>query len=1065
MKLSINHAAKQSKAALRASVSGFGLWAGMAAWSNSAQATDLASNSSIILPPDHYRLADGNSAVVSLETGQQVTLNSDQYIIFEDGVLLIVDDAAQAAMIELPVIGLTRVELGSNHAVPLRLMEGQLVVNHDLKPIWTGDGPAPRLFEQIDIQRYEIAQVTEDDDSSNLGPVAAAGGASMGLAGLAMMTSWGTGQPVEAAPVEAAPTSPDPATPGSVEFVTNAQIPHIDDVNFTGSSGESFIGITPLLGVGKGSGNTATFDMRAGGDNLFFASTAKAPGGGEFHYIAGDGDDTLAFRAKLAYFSGEATFDMTAGGRNVLFAGEQVANSSGSFSYEGGAGTDIIALGNESLQTATTVAVDMSEGGTNLLRGSSYLSYSSPFNYTGGPGRDMVIADEYVGSYSTADFDMQAGGNNLLIMDDYIAYSGVVSYTGGSGTDNIVGKYDIGGALVVDLSQGGDNLFVAGTAQERIDFKAGPDADTFVLLEEMELTGSELEFDNTAGGRNIAVVGSDVGGTLDYNGGAGSDLVSLGAATAKGADAVLEIDLGDDSAKDIVLLEGKVDAGSDNRHTLSNFDFADGDLLVIPSVTNATVTTTSGGVVLKAGVTGGSSAYTRLFIEGASTSDFNLSQALVPAVGLIVNGSSISDLGDVWVDELHSSLTSIVGTSGDTIVGLSPLDGYGSGVAATIDLSAGGDNLVNLKDSAGQGEALTITGGSGNDDILVNDSAAQAGLIKFDMSLGGSNLTRIGAYAANTSGTLAYTGGAGSDVIGAGVGFLADSGSGTFDMSLGGDNVLSLGEETAGSSGELNYTGGTGSDVIVASSHLAKSSGKATFTMTAGGDNVLSVGDGGAISSGQIAYYGGSGSDLLTFDVDLAESGGLVTMDMSLGGENTVIMGESPGRSGQINYTAGSGTDTVIVGDNGAYSGTLIVDASQGGQNTFIGGQNLAFSATFTYTGGTGRDALGFGRGVGNSSTVLVDLGADSTADYVFFEDGDIGSGGTLTIQNFDQSDGDEVVIAGITTGNVSYTQAGSDVDVSSTGGAGTVTITISDTTVSAITSGHYNSSTGLVIA
>ena len=198
MKLSINHAAKQSKAALRASVSGFGLWAGMAAWSNSAQATDLASNSSIILPPDHYRLADGNSAVVSLETGQQVTLNSDQYIIFEDGVLLIVDDAAQAAMIELPVIGLTRVELGSNHAVPLRLMEGQLVVNHDLKPIWTGDGPAPRLFEQIDIQRYEIAQVTEDDDSSNLGPVAAAGGASMGLAGLAMMTSWGTGQPVEA---------------------------------------------------------------------------------------------------------------------------------------------------------------------------------------------------------------------------------------------------------------------------------------------------------------------------------------------------------------------------------------------------------------------------------------------------------------------------------------------------------------------------------------------------------------------------------------------------------------------------------------------------------------------------------------------------------------------------------------------------------------------------------------------------------------------------------------------------------------------------------------------------
>ncbi|MDB2403438.1 hypothetical protein N9W16_00490 [bacterium] len=1059
MKLGIIHAAKQSKAALRASVSGFGLWAGMAAWSNSAQATDLASNSSIILPPDHYRLADGNSAVVSLETGQQVTLNSDQYIIFEDGVLLVVDDTAHAAMIKLPVIGLTLVQLGSDYSVPLRLGEGQLVVNHDRKPIWTGDGQAPRVFDQIDIQRYEIAQATVDGDNGdngNLGVIAGAGGASMSLVGLALLTSWGTGQPTEA--TAAASDTDAPTSAVGPEFVTNAQIPDEDDVTFTGSSGESFIGITPLNEVGDGLGNIATFDMSAGGDNIFFASTAKR-WAGELEYTGGNSADTLVFGQGLARGDGEATFDMTAGGRNVVALGGEDANDGGSFLYKGGASTDIVDFGEGSMETATTVSVDMSAGGTNLVKGGAYFSYDSPFNYTGGPDRDMVIADEYVGSYSVASFDMQAGGNNLLSMHDYIGYSGTVAYTGGSATDNIVGSYDAHGALTFDLSQGGNNLFVAGTAQERIDYKAGPDEDTFVLLEDMD---SELEFDNTAGGRNIAVVGSDVSGTLDYNGGAGTDLVSV-ASTAKSA--ALEIDLGDDSAKDIVLFDGEVSAVTDKIHTLSNFDFADGDLLVIPGVTTATVTTTVDGVVLEAGVDPGtSSSYTRLFIEGAATSDFNLSQALVPAVGLIVNGSSVNDLGDIWVNGLHSGLTSIVGTSGDTIVGLSPLETYGDGITATIDLSAGGDNLVNLKDNAGQGGDLTITGGSGDEDILINHSSArQGGSLKLDMAMGGSNLTRIGADAGrSSSGSFAYTAGAGSDTIVAGERFLKSS-NGTFDMKLGGYNVLSIGELSA-HGGVFNYDGGGGTDVVVSSYQFAANAGNATFTMTAGGDNVLTLGK-RAARSGEITYHGGSGSDLLMFDEDLAEDGGQVTVDMSLGGENTFIASDSPAHKGTVTYTGGSQTDTIILADSAAHSGTIIMDVSQGGQNTFLAGPDIAYGGTVTYTGGAGRDILGFGDTVAHSGTLRVDLGADATADYIFFDDGNIGSSGTVTIQNFDQSDGDEIVIAGITTGNIGYTQNGADVDVASTGGANTVTFRIDDTTVGALTSGHYNSSTGLVIA
>ena len=72
----------------------------------------------------------------------------------------------------------------------------------------------------------------------------------------------------------------------------------------------------------------------------------------------------------------------------------------------------------------------------------------------------------------------------------------------------------------------------------------------------------------------------------------------------------------------------------------------------------------------------------------------------------------------------------------------------------------------------------------------------------------------------------------------------------------------------------------------------------------------------------------------------------------------------------------------------------------------------------------------------------------------------------TILIQNFDASDGDEIIVSGQTTGTVLYSLVGTDdVEVQATNGTATITFTIEDTTISALTSSHYNSGTGLVIS
>ena len=58
--------------------------------------------------PEHYELLENGVVVFKLETGENLSLTSGQYLILEDGLLLITDELAQASIYSLPVMGSVR---------------------------------------------------------------------------------------------------------------------------------------------------------------------------------------------------------------------------------------------------------------------------------------------------------------------------------------------------------------------------------------------------------------------------------------------------------------------------------------------------------------------------------------------------------------------------------------------------------------------------------------------------------------------------------------------------------------------------------------------------------------------------------------------------------------------------------------------------------------------------------------------------------------------------------------------------------------------------------------------
>lgn len=161
-------AEKASRKSLKSSASVLGLAAGAVGWSGLAQAASEETGSQVMLLPEHYELMQDGVVVFKLETGEKLSLTADQYLILQDGLLLITDEIAQASMDTLPVMGSVRSELLQD-LQPVRSPDGTILQTSNSLPLWSGEGDAPRLFEQVDIQRFEIAQAADEEANEDGG--------------------------------------------------------------------------------------------------------------------------------------------------------------------------------------------------------------------------------------------------------------------------------------------------------------------------------------------------------------------------------------------------------------------------------------------------------------------------------------------------------------------------------------------------------------------------------------------------------------------------------------------------------------------------------------------------------------------------------------------------------------------------------------------------------------------------------------------------------------------------------------------------------------------------------
>ena len=170
-----------------------GLSAGAVGWSGLAQAASEETAPQVLLLLEHYELMDNGVVVFKLETGENLSLTSDQYLIMEDGLLLITDELAQASIYSLPVMGSVRAQLLSDLA-PVATIDGTVAEATPSQTLAITQGTAPRLSEQVELQSYEVAQSSDsgNDEAEGLLPVGLSGGAGfMLLAGLMLRDQGG----------------------------------------------------------------------------------------------------------------------------------------------------------------------------------------------------------------------------------------------------------------------------------------------------------------------------------------------------------------------------------------------------------------------------------------------------------------------------------------------------------------------------------------------------------------------------------------------------------------------------------------------------------------------------------------------------------------------------------------------------------------------------------------------------------------------------------------------------------------------------------------------------------
>jgi len=264
---------KQRPNSLLSSVSALGLGLGFIGNSD-AQADDLQT----IIPPQFYQQTDDGQVILASTDGNPIILNESQYLILEDGLLIITDELALNTLNGLSVLGSFR---SSDFTFPdsVSSSSGDIIETASNQPLWSGDRPT---FQSLGIETYELAQQTEEQDKtekafngSGIGNAGLGAGFGFGLVGL-ISGFLGNGIPEESL---AESTPQEPPKIGAKGFVINGidandnsgrSVSSAGDINNDGFDdiiigapyADSMTGETYVV-FGKSAGYTASLDLSA----------------------------------------------------------------------------------------------------------------------------------------------------------------------------------------------------------------------------------------------------------------------------------------------------------------------------------------------------------------------------------------------------------------------------------------------------------------------------------------------------------------------------------------------------------------------------------------------------------------------------------------------------------------------------------------------------------------------------------------------------------------------------------------------------------------------------------
>ena len=691
------------------------LSAGAMGWAGWAHANGDKAAYEVMLLPEHYELQDNGVVVFRLETGESLSLTADQYLIMQDGLLLITDEIAQASISTLPVMGSLRAQLMAQ-PVPVRSPDGSVIEVTSAEPLLTGFEAQQVRYEALNPKTYELAQAVlgSEADQATIGSQIGTlllGGTGL-LAVLNSLLSDGTEEATADADEESSSSGSSSSVSGRALKgpLANAFVFADENGNGVFDDGEPNTltdsdGDYTLTGQSSSASiivqtNEQTIDTASG--SILAGLTLSAPAGAS----------VVSPLTTLLEETGLTTAEL----QTVL-----------------GLASDVDPLSYDPYDTGVDADTALAVEKLNVQLVTTLTAFASAAQGAGASEEDAFAAA--LSSLSTVIQDQDTAGTQLDLTDatdlSAIETAFVSSASSLSGLDTA----SLNG-VVGDVTTAVNNVNDAIDALANTDLTDPENENAFGLIGVLQDQVEEA----AEGGDSITLTDPDE--------------VDTAASNAAPTDIVLSEDTIADGATDYTIgsLSATDDATVDPNfiYSIAEIDDTDFASFTINQATRELSLTSepdydtqsSYSVVIVAEDEGGKK-YSETFSINVTSSYF----------GPFWTNDEVADSADV----------SITGTTADEYIGYSststpdPLSnlGKGSGNTATFDMSLGGDNaFLAATSAAASGGSLLYTGGSGDDSLTFSDVdlAAHDGNATFDMSRGGTNTFAAGDDAAAIDG-------------------------------------------------------------------------------------------------------------------------------------------------------------------------------------------------------------------------------------------------------------------------------------------------------------------------